>query len=572
MESREQLAALFEELALLMELEGENPFKIRAIQNAARALQATPMPLADFVALPPSGFGKGLIGKIEEYLRTGALDELEQLRERLPPEFLDVMRVPGLGPKKARLLRETLQIESLEALEKACRDDRLLAIKGFGAKSQASILAGIDQLKRFAGSFRRDVAEAALRIMLDHLQPLFPATPFVVAGSMRRGREIVRDLDLLVASDLPAPIMKAFVGQPGVVRVLAEGETKSSILFKSGIQADLRVVSPDCFGAALCYFTGSKEHNTRLRGLAQDKGLRLNEYGVFKEEKSPPMATEEEVYAALGLPFIPPELREDLGEIEWAAAGELPQLLEVSGIRGAVHCHTTSSDGTTDVLTMARAARDLGWRWLGIADHSRSSVYAHGMPIERVHQQWREIDEANRVLAADGFRVLKGVECDILSDGSLDYPPDLLAGFDFVIVSIHSSNRLTADEMTARIERALECPFADILGHLTGRLLLEREPFQLHMERVLSACRRHRTILEINASPWRLDVDWRVIRAHRGSGLQYSIGPDAHSPEGLACLRFGVDVARKGALGPKDVLNTGSAEEFLARIRDRRTR
>ncbi len=568
MEDRLELIGMFEEMAVLCELAGENPFKARAFDKAARTLQALDLPLGQVLAEPPAGFGKGLLDKIREFLQTERLSELDELRSRFPATLFDLLKVQGLGPKKVKQLYETLQIADLDSLEKACHAHQIKELKGFGAKTEEKILAGIEAVKRFRGQFRRFEVEPIAAAMVTALTRKFPGMPCEVAGSFRRRKEIVRDLDLLAASDAPIPVMKAFVGLPGIRQVLQEGETKSAVILDNGLQVDLRVVPPESYGPALCHFTGSKEHNIRMRQIAQARGLKLNEYGVFRGEVTEPMTTEGEVFEALGLPFIEPELREDLGEIEWAQQRRLPRLITRSNLRGTLHAHTTASDGTATLAGMADAAAERGLQWLGISDHSRSSGYVNGLSIERVEEQWHQIDELNR--RRSDIRLLRGIECDLLTDGSLDYPPEVLAKFDFIVVSAHSHFALSRDEMTSRFLKAVANPFTDILGHPTGRILLERDEYAIDLDAVLQACIKHRVIIEINANPYRLDLDWRKVRQYRDSGLMFCITPDAHNPEGLDDLRFGVDVARKGGLEAAHLINTLTAEQLLQFIQSRR--
>ena len=569
MEERERLVDLLRELATLLELGGENPFKIRAYEGAVRFLETSPLPLSAIQADPPKGFGKGLLEKVDEFQRTGGLAEVDRLKASFPAGVFDLLRVQGLGPKKVKHLFEELGIASLEQLEQACRQDRLLGVKGFGEKSQANILQGLSFLKTFKGQFLYAEAEAEAARLVGFLRErLGPDLPLEVAGSLRRRKEVVKDVDLLAASDGPAAVMAAFLAWPGKARVLAEGETKSAIVLASGLQVDLRVVPPDSFGPALCYFTGSKEHNTQVRGLAQDLGCKLNEYGLYRDGKASPMATEEEVYQALGLPFIPPELREGLDEIELARAGRLPDLDGEADLRGALHAHSTFSDGRATVAEMAAAAKKLGWSWFGLSDHSRSAHYAHGLEVDRVREQWAVIDDLNA--RSRKFQVLKGIESDILADGGLDYPREVLEGFDFVVASVHAQMSMPAAEMTKRVLVALENPFTAVLGHPTGRLLLEREGFGIDLEAVLGACVRLGVAVEINANPHRLDLDWRRIRAWRESGLRFVIGPDAHEPAGLAHVRLGVGLARKGGLTRESLLNCLDADEARAALRARR--
>ena len=561
MEDRERLAEFMRELATLLDLSGVNPFKIRAVEGAARFLETTSTPLAEMLENPPKGFGKGLLEKVVEFRRTGRLAELETLKASFPPGLFEMLKVQGLGPKKVKVLFEILHLTNLEELEMACRSDRLLEVKGFGAKTQANILQGLEFMKKFHGQFLFSDAEDQAGLILEFMKKNLREVPVVAAGSLRRHKELVKDIDLLAASDGSRAVMQALLAYPQVERVLAEGETKSSILLKSGLQVDMRVVPPDSFGPALCYFTGSKEHNMELRSLALEKGLKLNEYGLYKGEITSPMGSEEEVYGGLGLPYIPPELREGLGEIEWAQTGKLPKLVESADLLGALHAHTTFSDGRATVGEMGAAAAQLGLSWLGLTDHSRSAHYANGLDISRVKDQWAAINGFNT--HSGKCRILKGIESDILPDGSLDYPDDILAGFDFVVVSVHTNFTMTTQEMTRRVIKAMDNPFASVWGHPTGRLLLERESYNIDIDAVLAECARRHVAVEINSNPHRLDLDWRKVRAHRDLGLKFVIGPDAHDPSGLSHIKYGIGIARKGGLEKGELLNSLPADQVI---------
>lgn len=569
MDKKEQLAEIFAGMASLMELSGENTFKVRAYENASRTLLSSPEPLTELTSCPPKGFGKGLIEKAREFLDTGVVAEHEELKAKFPPSLFDLLNVQGLGPKKVKILYEELKISDLETLEAACKENKLLDLKGFGAKTQEKILTGIGFLKQFRGQFLFCDVEQEADKLLAYLKKSFPDTEFHLAGSFRRKKEMVKDLDVLVASDGAPAIMKCFVTYPEATQILMEGETKSAIQTNSGLQIDLRVVPPESLGPALCHFTGSKEHNTRMRSLALSQGKKLNEYGLFEGETALPMVSEEEVFSALGLEFIPPELREDQGEIEWAAKHAVPKLVESRDLIGTLHCHTVYSDGRTTPEQMALAAKKLGLTWLGISDHSKSAFYANGMNIDAVQAQWAMIDELNG--QNPDFRIFKGIESDILPDGSLDYPDEILAGFDFVIASVHSTFTMSSRDMTERVIKAIQSPFVDILGHPTGRLLLTRDAFEIDLDKVLAACQKFRTAVEINGNPARLDLDWRKVRTWRESGLKFVITPDAHSPEGLADIRYGLGIARKGGLEPAHLLNCLSFKQLTDTFRARRT-
>jgi len=570
---RDQVVHILNEIGTLLEIQGENPFKCIAYRNAARALEGLHEDLAALVAdgrlQEVKGVGSSIAGKIATLVATGALPYHEELRSQVPPGVLELMRVSGLGPKKARILWLDLGILSLDALEQACRENRLLAHAGFGQKTQENILQGLVQLRSSVGKFLYHVAaERAEKIRL-----ALEANPAVrrvsTAGSLRRRKEIVKDLDLLVATaDAPA-VMEQFVHLPEVERILAQGPTRSSVVLPGGLQADLRAVSEAEFPFALHYFTGSKEHNTAVRGRARRMGLKLNEYGLHREDGTAlPCSDEAALYRALGLAEIPPELREDLGEIESAEQDDLPRLVDEADLRGAFHVHTTWSDGRNSVAEMVAGARARGWRYLGISDHSKSAVYAGGLDQEKLARQQADIDAVARTVP--GFRIFKGSEVDILPDGSLDYDEDILSTFDFVVASIHSKFKMTEAEATGRLIRAMENPHVTFLGHPTGRLLLDREGYPVNMHAVIEAAAHLGVAIEINSHPLRLDMDWRLGRFAREKGLRIGIFPDAHEVGGLADVRYGVGIARKAWMRAEDVVNAWEldlVEKWLGRRR-----
>ena len=570
MKTAQQLAEILSELVIFLELNGDNPFKIKAYQNAARLLEGSSQTLSELHDQPPAGFGKGLQEKIREFLQTGAIKDHLDLQEATPPGLLDLLRVQGLGPKKVRILHQTLGIDGLDRLEYAIRQNLLLDLKGFGAKTQENIRQGLAFLRQGSGKFLLIEAEAGAVEMKQYLESRFPEVPLEIAGSIRRRKEVVKDVDILAGIEVSTDIMHAFVTHPAIERVLSHGDTKSSVVLRNSLQIDLRVVPPAVMGTALCHFTGSREHNTRLRAWALAQGKKLNEYGIHQGDRSLACHTEAEVFQELGLQPIPPELREDLGEIEWAAEGRQLNLVTDNDIKGILHVHTTASDGRATLEQISQEAASLGYSYVGICDHSRSAYYAGGLSIEAIRNQWDAITELNR--RRTGAMLLKGIECDIKADGTLDYPDEILAGFEFIIGSIHSHFSLTADEMTERLIKATTNPFLDILGHISGRILLEREGYPFHYDRVLDACAAAGTIVEINSNPRRLDIDWRHIRSGGGRNLFYSVSVDAHDLPGLADSRFGVGVARKGALDPEHIVNTRSIQEFRAFIQQRRHR
>ncbi|GIX44107.1 MAG: DNA polymerase/3'-5' exonuclease PolX [Candidatus Sumerlaea sp.] len=582
---------LLERIAFLLEYQGANPFKVRAFANAARALQNRPESLEELVSPGKleeiEGIGKSIAGVIREAANTGTCKEYEELRQQAPEGFDELIKIPNLGPKKLRALVENLGIRTIADLENACREGRVAKLPGFGLKSEEKLLAGIEQIKRFAGQWLyAEALDYALRIR-DTLERLPAAIAVAPAGSLRRCKEIVRDLDFVVASETPEEVIQAFVTHNAVVRILSQGTTKASVLLQNGMQADLRVVDQESFAAALQYFTGSKEHNTTLRARARKMGYRLNEYGLFEtpslsseDEPADPsagrrlsLASEEELYGALGLQYIEPELREDMGEIEAAEEGKLPTLVRFEDYRGVLHCHSTWSDGRTSIAELAEAAFvEWKWEYLAICDHSQVATYANGVKIDDLRRQHAEIDAINRKLSSRGFRILKGCECDILADGSLDYPDEVLKAMELVVVSVHSRFQMSEEEMTERLLRAIRHPYADILGHVSGRLLLARDAYAVDYQRIFEVAAEWGTIIEINGDPNRLDLDWRLCKRAKEMGIKFAVNPDAHSREGLANVKYGINVARKGWLEPADVVNCLPLEEFKSLIHKLRKR
>jgi DNA polymerase (family 10) len=570
---KDQVIAVLEEMAAILEIKGENPFKVRAYANAARTLAATAEPLEVLVETGRlaelKGFGEALTKKVATLVETGELPAYEELRSSVPEGLFEMMRIPQLGPRKVGAIYGQLGISTVRELEYACNENRLVALPGFGLKSQQKILKGIADLKRYATHFLYSEAAWAAEELVEALGSQPGVEACQVAGSLRRRREIVKDIDLLAASSEPEAVAEAFSSLPQVAEVVLSGPTKTSVRLAGGIACDLRVVGPSSWPAALQHFTGSKEHNTQLRGLAKKLGLTLNEYGLFKGKRPRRLKGEEDVYGALGMDFIPPELREGMGEVEAAELGELPRLVEESDLAGILHVHTTFSDGLSTLEEMARAARRAGYTYLGICDHSQSAAYANGLSPKRVREQQKAIDALNK--KAKGFRLLKGIEVDILADGSLDYDDELLATFDFVIASIHSRFGLAEAEQTRRLVKAAAHPAVNILGHPTGRLLLAREGYPVDMEAVLEAALANGVALELNAHPQRLDLDWRLCRRAKELGVAVAVNPDAHHTEGLADVAYGVGIARKGWLGAEDVLNTRDTGDLLEFFASKRT-
>ena len=548
----------------LMEIDGANPFRVRAITNAARLIEELGVDAAAMAAdgtlTEIEGIGRGVEELVTEFLQTGSAQAHETLKGRVPEGLLDILRIPGLGVRKVRALYDGAGIESVEDLERACRDGRLDRLGGFGAKTRDNILAAVARLREFGQCWLLRDASAQAGELCESLRAL-PATRAAIAGSLRRSRETVRDIDIVAGSDDPAAVSAAFAGHRAVREVIARGDTGTSVRLHSGIQADLRIVSDDRFPALLHHFTGSRDHNVAMRSRALGRGMRLNEYGLFdRSGDAVPCAAEADLFAALGLDFIPPELREGLGEVEAAAQGTLPDLIRPADIRGILHVHTSYSDGRDTVAGMAAAVRGRGYSCLGICDHSQSAGYVFGLKPEEVAEQHREIDAVNR--AWEDFRVFKGIECDIRRDGSLDYDDGLLAQFDFVVAAVHNGMNLDEPTQTARVIRALEHPNTRILAHPEGRILNQRQGWEIDMEAVIEAAAGNGVALELNAQPDRLDLDWRWVRKARERGVRIAINTDAHRIAHLDYIGLGVSMGRKGWLEAADVINTLEADEM----------
>ncbi len=580
MTTRESIAETLNNIALLLELKGENPFKTRAYRTGAEVVETYAGDIlqkardGDLKGI--KGIGTALADKLHELASTGKLTYYENLRAEFPETIFDLFGISGLGPKKIKALHDALGVASLPDLKRACESGQAAGLPGFGARSAEKILEAIAFKEQHADQFRLgEVAASAERI-----RGALRAHPDVdlceVAGSYRRGKEVLHDLDFIVSTRRPEAVMEFFVGMAEVESVVAHGATKSSVRLAGGLQCDLRAVGGEEYPFALNYFTGSKEHNVAMRSRALKWGYTLNEYRLApagdrepRELRRDPIRTEEDIYLALGLSPIPPELRENSGEIEAAEADDLPALVQLENLRGTFHNHTTASDGKATLVEMAAAARELGLQYLGISDHSKSSFQANGLDAERLLAQAEEI----RAFNADsdsGFRLFSGVECDILKDGSLDYEDGVLAELDYVVASVHNAFTLPEAEMTARIIRAVESPYVTMLGHLTGRLLLTREPYAVDVPKVIDACAANGTIIEINANPKRLDMDWRWWKHAKGKGVKCSINPDAHRTEHFQFLHFGVKVARKGWLTRDDVVNCLPLGEVEAALRSKR--
>ena len=580
--TKDEVIVVLGAIARLLELKGENPFKVRAYQNAIRAIETYS---GHFETLARegrlreiSGIGQAIADKIGELMSTGKLAYYEELKAEFPAGIFELFELMGLGPKKIRALYDQLGIASLEALEAACKDGRVAGLAGFGEKTASNILKSIEQRQSVAGTFLLAEASVPAELLYNDLRQHPDVDQLAIGGSYRRRKEVVHDLDFVVSSRSPESIMSFFTTHPLVEGIIASGGTKSSVRLKGGLQADLRVVSNAQYPFALNYFTGSKEHNIALRGRALQRGWTLNEYRLSPVEGSrvtpkpiPEIVEERDLYRALGLDYVEPELRENMGEIAAAETHRLPRLVELGNLRGTFHCHTTASDGRSSLEEMVNAARDLGMQYLGIADHSKASFQAHGLDEARLMAQLDEIARLNATF--DGaFRIFAGIEVDILKDGSLDFSDEILSRLDFSVASVHASFTLPEAEMTKRLIRAISNPYVTFLGHPTGRLLLTRKEYALNIPAIIEAAAATGTIIELNGSPQRLDLDWRWWPLAKEKGVQCVITPDAHDTEGFNFLWYGAALARKGWLTRDDVVNClplGKIEAVLKAKREK---
>lgn len=554
---------ILNEIGTLLELLGENPFKVRAYYNAARTLEGTSDPVVDLVKrgelqeLP--GFGEALTEKITTLVTTGRLKYYEDLKKRIPAGLFEMLRIPGLGPKKAKQLFDKLKIDSIAKLKKACEQGRLQELAGFGEKTEKKILEGIAHLQKYAERHLNPEAWESAQVIFQKIRRHPAVIHAELAGSLRRHRETIGDIDILVSSKKPAVLMEFFTRLPEVESVSAHGETKSSVTLKqNGIQVDLRVMTEGEFPFALHHFTGSAEHNTQMRSRAKEFGLKLSEYGLFKKERLIACRSEEEIFSKLKLHSIPPELREGMGEIEAAEKGRLPGLIEEKDIHGVFHLHSDWSDGTASLESMITEAERLGLSYVGLSDHSQSAYYAGGLKPDRLKKQEKEIERLRKKFK---IRIFWGTESDILPDGSLDYPASILERFDFIIGSIHSSFTMPEKEMTARIIKAIQNKYFTMLGHATGRLLLQREGYAVNLHEVIQAASDHGKMIELNANPHRFDFDWRLGPLVKEKKVRVSINPDAHSIDGIADYKLGIGIARKAWLTKNEVFNSDSTRE-----------
>lgn len=566
------IAAIFDEIADLLDIQGANPYRIRAYRNAARTIGSLATDIKSIAADPEElkqlpGIGDDLAAKIREIVESGKCVFLERLRKQVPPAVAQLLRIPGLGPKRVRLLYQELEVQTLDQLLRAARDGRIRELRGFGPKIESRIVQAAQAHLGQARRFKLVVAAQYAEPLVAHLKSVPEVREVVVAGSFRRMRETVGDLDVLVTARGSAPVMDRFTGYEEVGEVLSRGKTRSTVVLKCGLQVDLRVVAGESYGAALHYFTGSKAHNIAIRRLAQTRGLKINEYGVFRGGRRVAGETEESVYRAVGLPCIPPELREDRGEIEAARAGHLPRLVELADLKGDLHAHSKASDGHDTIEEMALAAKARGLSYLAITEHSRRLTVAHGLDPARLKRQIDEIDALNAELR--GISVLKGIEVDILEDGSLDLPDGILGRLDLVIAAVHSKFDLPRARQTQRILKAIDNPLVGVLAHPTGRLIDEREPYDVDMAKVIRKARTAGCHLELNAQPERLDLLDTYCQMAKAEGVLVCVNSDAHTTRDFDNLRFGVGQARRGWLESRDVLNTRGLEALKPLLRRR---
>ncbi|KKM10213.1 hypothetical protein SY88_15040 [Clostridiales bacterium PH28_bin88] len=566
-----EIAWVFREIADLLELAEDNPFKVRAYRKAAKAVFHLSREVAELwregSLLEVPGIGKNLAAKVEELLQTGQCSFLERLKETVPPGLRDILTIPGIGAKSVRTIHQVLGITTLSELELAAKDKKIRHLPGMGSKTELAILRGIDMLKSHQGAALLGIALPLAEQVVGDLRVLPEVERAEITGSVRRSKEMVGDVDILVASSQPAVVMQVFAKHPQVKEVLAQGTDRTRAITWLGLQLDLLVVPPGSFGSAWHHRTGSSQHNRRLQERAQGMGLKLNERGLFSKEDGEglPVGGEEDIYQRLGLAFVPPELREDRGELEAAANGELPHLVSMADIRGDLHMHTNWSDGVNTLPEMVEAARRRGYEYIAVTDHSRSLSIANGLSLERLVEQRGVINRLNENM--EDFRVLAGVEVDILADGRLDYPDEVLELMDLVIASVHTGFRMDGERMTARVEQAVKNPHVDILAHPTGRILGRRNAYEIDLERIMELAASTGTWLEINASPDRLDLDDMHVRTAKDMGIPIAINTDAHDVVRLAEMRYGVLTGRRGWLEKGDVVNTWSLEEVMRRMR-----
>ena len=569
----QHIASLFEELADLLEIQGANAFRVRAYRNAARTLENHSESAADILTQPDrsltdlEGIGQDLADKIKVIVQTGALPQLEELRAEVPTGVVQMLRIQGLGPKKVAALFHELGVTTLADLKAACEAGRVAELKGFGKKTAQTILDGIAHVEEAWKRVLISIARASAEEIVADLRQVPSVSQVSVAGSCRRRKETCGDLDVLAVASNSVEAMDRLAAHPLVEKVLARGDTKQRVRLRSGIELDLRVVPAESYGAAMQYFTGSKEHNIVIRRRAQERGLKLNEYGVFRGDEYVAGRTEEDVYAAVGLPFIPPELRENRGEIELAEAGRLPKLIEVSDMQGDLHMHTTATDGAATIREMAEAAKARGLKYIAITDHSKRVTMANGLDATRLRQHWRDIDKVRGQVS--GIEILRGIECDILEDATMDLDDEVLSEADWVIAVLHYGLKQPREQIMQRLLNAIRNPHVDAIGHPSGRLIGSRPPANIDYTTFLKAAADHGVMLEINASPTRLDLDDIQAAAAKSLGIQIVIDTDSHATNGFDALPYGVDQARRAGLTKDDVANARSWPEFQNLLKQR---
>jgi DNA polymerase (family 10) len=556
--NKQEISQMFDEIALMLDLKGENPFKSKAYINAARTLEMLEGDIKDYVLEDKleeiKGIGKAIKEKLIEIVNTGTLEYYNELRATIPEGLFEMLKVPGLGPKKVKTIYEKLEVRTIGELEYACIENRLLDLEGFGKKTQQNILKGIENMKKFHGQFLFGEVMHLAEEVKKQVQQSGLTDRCEITGSIRRKKEVVKDIDMIATSDHANHLMDYFTTLPLVEEIIAKGDTKSTVRLQNGINMDLRVVGDKEYPYVLNHFTGSKEHNTAIRHRARTMGIKVNEYGLFREEKLIECQSEADIYSILGLDYIPPELRENNGEIEAAEKHQLPNLIDLKDIKGTFHMHTVYSDGSNTIEEMMESARSMGLSYIGVSDHSHSAFYARGLNKDEIMRQLEEIDRLNNKY--EDFQIFKGIESDILPDGSLDYDEDILELFDFVIASVHSNFKMAKDKMTKRIINAIKNKHTTMLGHPTGRLLLARKEYELDLYAVIDAAGEFNKIIEINSDPHRLDLDWRYLKYAKEKGVLLSINTDAHNIQGLHNIRLGIGIARKGWIEPHNVINT----------------
>ena len=562
--TNQEIADILIHISEILDIQGENPFKIRAYIKASQTIENLTYQLSSLedkdriMELP--GIGEGIAKKIKELLETGKLKYYEDLKKSEYAPLIELLRIPGMGPKHAKLVHDELGVKSIAELKKAAEAGKLRELPGLGEKVEQNILQGIQQVQKFKERYSLAFIYPRAQNIVEELKKIKEIKQITLGGSLRRMKETIGDVDILVASDKPKPVMGAFVNLPQTAKVLSEGNTKASIMTKDGFQVDIRVVKPISFGAAQHYFTGSKAHNIRIRSLGIDKGLKINEYGVFKGQKNIAGKTEEEVFKSVGLPYIPPELREDQGEIEAAQNNQLPHLIELNDLKGDLHVHSDWTDGNNSIGEMAKAAQKRGYQYIAVCDHSPTIGITNGLTPQRLKKHNEEIGKLNERMAqtqgGKNFRILKGIEVDIRSNGQLDFEDEILKGLDIVVGAVHTKFTQNKEEMTKRIIKAIENPYVDIIAHPTGRLIGKREPYQVDMDKIMDACKANSKVLELNAYPERLDLSDLNCRKAKGKGVKIAISTDAHADAHLEWIKFGVATARRGWIEPEDVINT----------------